>query len=200
MGILAGVFAQFNLDAGSTDLINSDYVIGFPVSWRSGLVSARARLYHQSSHLGDEFLLGNPGFNRVNLSYEAADALVSLDAPGGWARLYAGGSYLLHREPAMDRTGAQWGLELRGPTMAAPTWRGHFQRLRLTPVLGADFKSFEELGWDINANVVGGLEWSKAGADRRFRILVNYYRGFSPYGQFFAQKIEMVGAGVYLSF
>ena len=75
--------------------------------------------------------------------------------------------------------------------------------LRLTPVLGADFKSFEELSWIINSSVVGGLgglEWSKAGADRRLSLLVNYYHGFVPYGQFFAQKVEMVGAGLYFSF
>ena len=28
VGVLAGVFAQFNLDAPSTDLINADYVVG----------------------------------------------------------------------------------------------------------------------------------------------------------------------------
>ena len=37
---------------------------------------------------------------RVNYSYEEAEAILSLDAPGGWGRLYAGGGYLLHREPA----------------------------------------------------------------------------------------------------
>ncbi len=73
-------------------------------------------------------------------------------------------------------------------------------RLCLIPVFGADFKTFEELRWVINSNVVGGLEWSKAGADRRVRWLVNYYHGFAPYGQFFAQKVETVGAGLYLSF
>lgn len=40
----------------------------------------------------------------------------------------------------------------------------------------------------------------KAGADRRFRLLMNYYHGFAPYGQFLAQKIEQVGIGLYLSF
>ena len=40
----------------------------------------------------------------------------------------------------------------------------------------------------INANVVGGIEWSRQGSSRRFRFLVNYYHGFNPYGQFFAQK------------
>ncbi len=55
-----GVF-QFDLSAPSSDLINTDYVVGVPLSWRSGGWSTRVRLYHQSSHLGDEFLLGRPG-------------------------------------------------------------------------------------------------------------------------------------------
>jgi hypothetical protein len=201
IGILAGVFAQFNMDAGSTDLINADYVVGIPVSWRSGLMSARVRLYHQSSHLGDEFLLGNPGVDREDLSFEAVEATLSLDAPGGWGRVYAGGGYLLHRSPeTLDRLGVHGGFELRGPTIVAPLLRTLLPALRFTPVFGADFKSFEELSWNINTNVVGGVEWSKAGADRRLRLLANYYRGFAPYGQFFAQKIEQVGIGLYWSF
>ena len=66
VGVLAGVFAQFNLDAPSKDLINAGYVVGVPFSWRSGGWSTRVRLYHQSSHIGDEFLLGRPGFNLCN--------------------------------------------------------------------------------------------------------------------------------------
>jgi hypothetical protein len=121
IGILGGVFAQFNLDARSIDLLNADYVIGFPLSWRYGLFSTRLRVYHQSSHLGDEFLLGNPGFPRVNLSYEAVEAIVSLDAPGGWGRIYAGGSTLFHRAPDnLDSNGVQWGAELRGPALQPP--------------------------------------------------------------------------------
>ncbi len=201
VGVLAGVFAQFNLDAASADLINADYVVGFPLSWRRGLVSTRVRLYHQSSHLGDEFLLGNPGFRRVNLSFEAMEAIVSLDAPGGWGRVYGGGSTLVHREPStLDRNGVQWGIEFRWPTIAAPTEAMQVPRLRVIPVIGADFKAFEELHWIVNSNIVGGLELWKAGIDRRLRLLVNYYHGFVPYGQFFAQKIEAIGIGLYLTF
>jgi hypothetical protein len=200
VGILAGVFSQFNLDAPSSDLINTDFVFGIPVSWRSGLFSVRARLYHQSSHLGDELLLGNPGLNRVNLSFEEAEALLSLDAPGGWGRIYAGGGYLLHRTPDLERAKAQWGVELRGPTMR-PLFLGEtVGALRVTPVLGADFKAFEELAWNVNTNAVAGIEWSRATGTRRFRLLFNYYRGFNPYGQFFNQKIETFGIGLYLAF
>lgn len=198
VGLLAGVFSQFNLSAPSSDLINADYVVGIPLSWRSGAWSTRVRLYHQSSHLGDEFLLGRPGFNRVNLSFEEVEAILSYDYR--WARLYAGGGYLVHREPAtLDRHRIQWGIELRGPTMASPILGKALEGLLITPVLGADFKSFEELNWVINANVVGGVEWSMDGSSRRFRFLLNYYHGFNPYGQFFAQKVETVGFGLYLS-
>ncbi|MCE9535165.1 MAG: DUF1207 domain-containing protein, partial [Nitrospirae bacterium] len=51
VGLLAGVFSQFDMNAPSSDLINTDYVVGIPLSWRSGLFSTRVRLYHQSTHL-----------------------------------------------------------------------------------------------------------------------------------------------------
>lgn len=198
VGILAGVFAQFNLNEPSMDLINADYVVGIPFSWRSGGWSTRVRLYHQSSHVGDEFLLGQPGFNRVNLSFEELEAIASYD--NRWARVYAGGATLLHREPTtLDRLRAQWGLELRGPTMPSPILGNALEGLLITPILGADFKSFEELKWIINTNVLSGIEWSMEGSTRRFRVLFNYYHGFAPYGQFFAQKVEWFGIGLYLS-
>ncbi len=198
IGLLAGVFSQFNLDAPSSELINTDYIVGIPLSWRSGAWSTRVRLYHQSSHLGDEFLLGRPGFNRVNLSFEEVEAILSYDYR--WARLYAGGGYLVDREPdTLDRIRAQWGFELRGPTMDSPILGMVVAGLRITPVLGTDFKSFEELNWVINTNIVGGIEWSMDGSTRRLRVLLNYYHGFNPYGQFFAQKIETIGFGLYLA-
>ncbi len=198
VGILAGVFAQFDLDAASSDLINADYVIGIPLSWRSGAWSSRVRLYHQSSHLGDEFLLGRPGFNRVNLSFEEVEGILSYDHQ--WLRVYGGGGLLVHREPDLDRVRAQWGFELRGASLRSPVLTEELPGLRMTPLMGADFKAFEELDWIVNSNVVAGFEWSREGAPRRFRFLVNYYHGFNPYGQFFAQKIESVGAGLYLAF
>jgi hypothetical protein len=202
VGILAGVFAQFNLDTSSADLINADYVVGFPISWRKDLFSARVRLSHQSSHLGDEFVLGNPGFARQNFSFEEVETIASLDTPGGWGRIYGGGGYMLQREPNfLDRLRTQWGLELRGPAFH---WTGLERAvtgsLAMTPVFGADFKAFEELNWVVSSNVVAGVEWFRAGGSRRVRLMANYYNGFTPFGQFFAQKVQSVGIGIYLVF
>jgi len=67
VGIQAGVFAVFDLDAESKDLVNADYLVGVPLSARYGDWSAMFRLFHQSSHLGDEFLLRTKT-ERVNIS------------------------------------------------------------------------------------------------------------------------------------
>src|SRR2546428_8739695 len=78
-GIQAGVFAFFNLDAESKDLINADYLAAAVAGFRWKEVSALVRIYHQSSHLGDEFLLANSRVQRVNLSYEGADMKLSYE-------------------------------------------------------------------------------------------------------------------------
>lgn len=70
----------------------------------------------------------------------------------------------------------------------------------MPPVFGADFKAFEELNWLINSNVQGGLEWFRLDKTRRLRLLANYYWGYNPYSQFYDQKIQSVGVGLYLLF
>lgn len=107
INFFGAVFSQFNLDAPSSDLINSDFQFGVPITLRHGPFSARLRVFHQSSHVGDEFLLNNPGFNRVNLTFEMVEALISLQST--WARLYGGGGYLYHRKPALERGDAPVG-------------------------------------------------------------------------------------------
>ncbi|MCH6583770.1 MAG: DUF1207 domain-containing protein [Proteobacteria bacterium] len=53
-----------------------------PFSFRRGPFSLRARFFHQSSHLGDELLLGPNPPQRINLSFEAIDMLVAFEWKG----------------------------------------------------------------------------------------------------------------------
>ena len=82
------VFSQFNLDAPSSDLINTDFLAGIPLSYRRGRFATRFRLFHQSSHLGDELLLSGRAPERKNLSVEIADVLAS----GEWGNWRLGPS------------------------------------------------------------------------------------------------------------
>ncbi len=190
VSISAGVLGQFNLDAPSFDLINADYLLGLPITYRRGPLSARLRLYHQSSHLGDEFLL-NVKPDRVNLSYEAIDALVSYDW-GSW-RGYGGGEYLLNREPKSLRQAAlHAGLEYRGPTEVWGTGR---------LVGGFDLKSHEEHDWSVDTSLNIGFEFGDPTPGRRkTRLMLEAYRGYSPHGQFYKDRVSYSGAGLGFDF
>lgn len=200
VGLLTGIFAQFNLGEKNAALINTDFNVGIPISWRSGNWSARLRYYHQSSHIGDEFLAANPSFKAITFILEEVDAILSYDYR--WLRVYGGGGYLVHREPAsFDRGKIQWGVEARAPSIRTRMLEPFLNRLVVTPLLSADFKSMQVHEWLIDANVLGGFEWSRTGSHRRFRIMATYFHGHNPYG-FFAinQKIESIGVGAYFMF
>lgn len=98
------------------------------------------------------------------------------------------------RGPAHDPGVVQWGVELRPQRWS---WRLPAWRLRLVSTFGADFKAFEEQDWEVTASLAGGVELSRPGTTRRFRLVLLYLRGFLPFGQFFNQeKIENMGFGV----
>lgn len=67
------------MDASSDDLLNSDYLVGFPLSFRFGKFTGRFWFFHQSSHLGDELLLSGNAPERINLSIEAVDLELAYD-------------------------------------------------------------------------------------------------------------------------
>ena len=199
VGLLTGVFAQFDLDETNAALINTDFNVGVPLSWRSGNWSARLRYYHQSSHLGDEFLGSHPEIKPSSFILEEAEGILSYDYR--WLRFYGGAAVLVHRQPStIDRTRVQWGFEARAPSMRTRILEPFLNRLIVTPVLSGDFKSHEELSWIINTNVLGGFEWSRTGSRRHFRIMVTYFHGHNPYGSFYNQKIESIGVGAYFTF
>ncbi|MCG8693333.1 MAG: DUF1207 domain-containing protein [Minwuiales bacterium] len=192
VGVQAAVFAIFDLDAESSDLINSDFWVGIPLSYRSGNFSAITRIFHQSSHLGDEFLLRDR-VDRVNLSYEAVDLIASYDLDGV-VRFYGGGGVLIHREPSdLDRLSTQVGVEVRSPT----TYLGG----ALRPIFGADFQNRQESDWETDISIRAGVQLESVELiTRRIQLLVEYYDGKNPNGQFYERDIQSLGIGAHLRF
>jgi hypothetical protein len=189
------VFAQFDLATTSYDLLNADYIIGLPVTFRHGWFSTRVRIYHQSSHLGDEYLLREPPDrqDRENLSFESLEWLLSADASA--FRLYAGGEYLFHRTPDdLEQYVAHGGLELRPDFRVIPL--GSLGGFRF--VAAGDVKSSGEHDWKPAVSARAGLEYDRAGkttAARRWGVYAEFYDGPSPYGQFFREKVRLAGFG-----
>jgi len=197
LGLSGGVFAQFDLETDSMDLVNADYVVGFPLTWRRGPWSGRVNLYHQSSHLGDEFLLHQEP-ERVNLSFEAVEALVARDF-GSW-RLYGGGDYLIGPEPASLASGIlHAGAEYRHARRTVPVGRIGGGRW----VGAIDLKSIEEHAWSVGWSFRAGLEFSPSdalpGTRRSWSLLFEAYEGPAPWGQFYEADTSYVGLGFHLS-
>jgi hypothetical protein len=185
-----GIHAQFNLDMPSRALVNADYTIGFPVSYRKGPISMRITLYHQSSHLGDEYLLQTKT-NRMEFSYEALNVIGSRE----WRewRVYGGGEYLLHKVPNELRPwAAQGGVEYygTGPVLG----RGRL-------VGGLDLKIDQEHDWAVNGSLKAGLQFDSSESNGRYiRVLAEGYKGYSPHGQFYVNRISYGGIGIALGF
>lgn len=184
IGLQGAVFAVFNMDSESFDLVNADYWLGIPVSLRRGPFSYLARVYHQSSHLGDEFLIGNPNVPRINLSYEDFEVLTSYE----WKqwRLYGGGGTILNSEPNLDPLHAQGGVEYRRPSPFS-NWQ---------MVGAADVQASEALDWQGNASFQFGFAYD-GHSGREIRFMLEHYRGFSPNGQFYNERLKYTGLGVY---
>ena len=194
---LAGaVFAQFELRRQSTDLVNSDFVVGLPITYRRGRTSARLMLHHQSSHLGDEYLLReNPA--RLNVSWDAVQLLVSRDL-GVW-RIYGGAEHVFVHAPEPLKDGVlEGGVEYRRP---APLFRtGARQAARWIAAL--DVQSWQRGSWQISASARAGIELGPLGpADeglgRTWSLVIEAFHGPTPFGQFYGERISYVGLGLH---
>ena len=192
IAIQAGVFSTFNLGSSSVDLQNADYTAGLLTSYRTGAFSGFLRLHHQSSHLGDEFILNSqPGFNRINLSFDELDLKISYEL-ASWFRVYGGGGMLAGRDPReLKRGTSQLGAELTSPWTL---WDG-----KVRPVAYADLQANARSNWKVASSVMAGLQFENARiGDRRLQVLAEYFGGPSPNGQFYTQNTEWFGLGIHL--
>ncbi len=195
VGISGVVLAQFNLDSDSMDLINADYIIGLPLSYKNGPWAARGRIFHQSSHLGDEFLLlpQRPELKqtRINLSFETIELLGSWEWDG--VRITAGPSYVIHTGTPLKRYSVQGGIDyLSTKPVYKPT---------INMFASALCHAWEETDWNPDISFKAGINIRSPYAEKRaIQIFGEYFNGNLPFGQFYKLQAEYFGAGVNISF
>lgn len=193
VSLFGGVFSQFDLSISSGDLINTDFLVGVPVTVRRGPWSLRTRLLHQSSHVGDELLLRNPVIRVENFGFEMLDTLVSFER-GAW-RAYGGLGVVVNSSTDFDPMAFQAGVEARSGW--SPAWS--LFGLRPTPVLGIDAKTWQQQDWGPTLNAVAGLEFARPGDTTRVRFLGTLLYGHYPFAQFFDDtEVSAVGLSLQL--
>ncbi len=191
LGLQAAMFGTFQPESPSQDLYNTDWQFGIYAAGRSGRLSGIARLWHQSSHLGDEFLLRTPGLVRINFEFESVDGLLAYDLTD-WSRIYAGGGWIFDEHPSdYGNWIVQYGLEVHWPR---PIWNGYavpFAAVDVTHLAGRD--------WQGNISLMAGVELTDPATDGpTLRAAVEYYNGGNFNGQFFEESVQYVGVGLQL--
>lgn len=192
VGVEGAAFVIHNLDTSSWDQVNADYMAGVKLSYRNDSLSGIFRIFHLSSHIGDEYLMSN-SVKRENYSYEAIGVLVSKDI-SEWTRVYGGGEYHFSRSPKeLDPWVAQYGIELACP-------KTFFQEI-FRPVAAADFKHREDNNWNGEVSLRTGVQVeSEQLMHHKLRLLFGYYNGHSPNGQFYKRVDEYISLGFYYNY
>ncbi|MFZ0565654.1 MAG: DUF1207 domain-containing protein [Chlamydiales bacterium] len=187
LGIEGGIFSVFDLDHAEACFVNSDFYVAALITYAFDSWSFRFRLWHLSSHLGDEFMLSNPDIDRKNLSDNGVDFFVSLQICRT-VRLYAGiGDIFAHDDSFPEHPlYFGWGGEVRvfGDLDC-------FNRLHVQPFFATYFSTWERNSFFVDQNYDIGVEWSKIqGVGRKFRIWFEYHNGFSWEGQFLKERSD----------
>jgi hypothetical protein len=190
IGIEACIWSIFDIHpkndvCGGTALFNTDFYVGLPLTYAINKWAWRFRVYHISSHLGDEFLVNHPWFCRKNPSYEATDFFFSYQAYG-WLRLYGGPGYILHSDHTfpMKHCYIEYGFE----TSFLGT-KIYYHKLYGCFFLGTFWRNYQLNNFNIDGTYVFGYEWSKLqGVGRKIRIYGQYHHGYSCEGQFMNRR------------
>ena len=190
LSVFGSIDSLFNLDLPGDALVNTDYRIGLPLTWRNDALSMRARVLHQSSHLGDELILGGNAPRRIDLSFEAVDVLLAWERSG--LRFYGGGTQIFSSSSsAFEGNMLQAGVDY----VSLPIFFG--QRL----AAGLDVKWLEPADWRSGVSVKAGMMFGRQSLDHRgISLLLEAYDGFAPFGQFFVEDLRYRGVTLQLDF
>lgn len=185
--ISAGVWGDFDMNPPNApgnewaELITTDYILAIPLSYAFDRWSFRFRVYHISSHLGDEFMVNNPDVKRLNPSFEAVEFFTAYQATTG-IRVYFGPGVVFHSDDSypLKPLYFEYGMEARMMGL-----KSHYHRLYGAPFCAIDIQNWQELHYQFSVTAQLGYELSKLqGAGRKVRFYGEYHHGYSE-GQFF---------------
>lgn len=188
----AMAYSRFTLSGGLNSFETVDFSANLPLAVRRGGFSARAMIFHESSHLGDDYIrrTGDQGFR---YSVDGLRAVFSAE-PFAWARLYGGMTYLLHTVPDPARRGAQGGVELT----SRPLSRAARYPTRLFVAQDLQFK--EATGYRVNSRTLAGVIVGYDGVPRSARVFLGRFDGNSPFGQLYRRRERWTEFGLSLHF
>lgn len=181
--------AMPRVDMGhNDDLEAADFRAGFLSTWRYGPNAYKAGYYHLSSHIGDEFLLRNPGYDRLNY---VRDSFIV-----GWTRFltpdaqaYAEVAYAANHECGAEPLEFQYGLQY---TPMIFGFRG-------APFAAINGHTRQDFGWITSVTAQAGWQW-RGYTNHLWRFGVQYYKGPAIQWELAGQSQSSMGAGMWFDY
>lgn len=189
LDLLAGVKLRQDPEEG-LDMTGTDYRFDIPLTYRRGPHGVKFGYYHVSSHVGDQFLLKNPGFDRQNFLRDALVLGYSYNVIPE-LRLYAETGWAFNSDVS-EPWEFQFGLDY-GPARPTGIWGG--------PFVALNGHLRQELDFGGNFALQAGWAWRGQGISAGLlRTGLYYYDGGSPQFSFYSEHEQQIGWGLWYDF
>lgn len=183
LGFGVQAYGEFSLSDPRSALISNDWMVEINAAAELGAWQVVAQVYHESSHLGDEYA-ERFAATRLDWTREVA-VLRARWRTGPWS-VYAEGSYVLQHKLPLRRPAASVALDYRGSA-----WRLAGQPIR--PIAGVFFTGEAATAWRIGSFARAGVELPGVMPSRQLAISLVAHDGLSTQRQFFSQPNRYFG-------
>ncbi len=182
--------SQLRIDLNDDfDVRSVDFRLGLPMAYRVGDWNTRFGYYHLSSHLGDEFLLKRPTFERLNFSRDALFVGLSYAVTANH-RMYGETSWAFASEVS-EPIDFKFGIE-RSP--------GGVTGLRGVPFWALHAHLREEVDFGGHFTAQAGWAWRGPTTPGLLRLGFQYFNGKSQQFSFFDRHEQEIGAGIWYDY
>jgi hypothetical protein len=181
----------FNRWRATRDSIAVDYRVGLPLTWARGPWEFKLSYEHNSTHLGDEFVVSS---GRLYVPHVRDEIIVGagyrfLDA----FRVYALYGHAFHLQTVGPDNASRYDVGLEWNHPGCTGWRG-----RPYAAIDLEFRGDQNLVANFTSQL--GWLWRAYDYGPSIRLGLEYFDGRSPYGQFFFDRESWIGFGVYVGY
>jgi uncharacterized protein DUF1207 len=186
LGFGSQVYGRFSLADAKSTLISLDWLAGINTTALLGAWALTLELYHESSHLGDEY---GDRFHITRLDWTREVLTAWLAYSLGQLRLTGGASYVFQDKLSLPKPAGSVGVDFRGKARPDGV-------VSIQPVLGIFTEATSATRWRLSTSAKLGMVAATSGRSRQFGMALIAHDGLSTQRQFFRQESRYLGVEV----
>jgi hypothetical protein len=195
LGLETGVWAVFEAKPKSLALLNADYFVGLHATYFYNRFTVRFRIYHESSHLGDELLVEKRYIHRLNPSTEAVDLFIAYDFSRDLT-IFAGAGRTIRSDNSFKTKPFRF---VSGFNYFINDFRRKVCNLEAVPYVGLFLSNSQDYHYKLETSVAVGYQWDKH-YGRKLRLYLEGHNGFSHEGQFSKKRTSYLAIKLFYGY